>query len=200
MWYNITTEGENIAVLLNYHQGGFDMKSNIVARKFDVTPDIRERLDKKLAKLDKFFPEETTATVTLSSKRGRDNVEITIFYKSMTYRAEIHETDVLSGIDKAVDVIERQIRKNKTKLEKRLRDNAFTPVSESDQIVEDIPEEEIVITRNKQIDAVPMTTEEAVLQMNLTSHDFFIYKNEADGRVNVVYKRYDGGYGLLEIN
>lgn len=175
------------------------MKSNIVARKFDVTPDITERLDKKLSKLDKFFPEETTATVTLSSKRGRDNVEITIFYKSMTYRAEIHETDVLSGIDKAVDVIERQIRKNKTKLEKRLRDNAFEPIVETEP-VEEIAEEEIVITRNKQIDAVPMTTEEAVLQMNLTSHDFFIYKNENDGKVNVVYKRYDGGYGLLEVN
>ena len=175
------------------------MKSNIVARKFDVTPDITERLDKKLSKLDKFFPEETMATVTLSSKRGRDNVEITIFYKSMTYRAEIHETDVLSGIDKAVDVIERQIRKNKTKLEKRLRDNAFEPIVETEP-VEEIAEEEIVITRNKQIDAGPMTTEEAVLQMNLTSHDFFIYKNETDGKVNVVYKRYDGGYGLLEVN
>ena len=108
------------------------MKSNIVARKYEVTPDIKERLEKKLAKLDKFFPEETSATVTFSSKRGRDNVEITIFYKSMTYRAEVYETD-------------------------------------------------------------------AVIQMNLTSHDFFVYKNEKDDKVNIVYKRYDGGYGLLEV-
>ena len=173
------------------------MKSNIVARKYEVTPDIRERLDKKLAKLDKFFPEETGATVTFSSKRGRDNVEITIFYKSMTYRAEVYETDALSGIDKAVDIIERQIRKNKTKLEKRLRDNAFdAPIEEE---FKDISEETITITRNKQIELVPMSNEEAVLQMNLTSHDFFVYKNEKDGKVNIVYKRYDGGYGLLEV-
>lgn len=173
------------------------MKSNIVARKYEVTPDIRERLDKKLGKLDKFFPEETTATVTLSSKRGRDNVEITIFYKSMTYRAEVYETDALTGIDKAVAIIERQIRKNKTKLEKRLRDNAFDAVP--DEEFKDVAEEEIVITRNKQIELAPMTTDEAVLQMNLTSHDFFVFKNEADGKVNIVYKRYDGGYGLLEV-
>lgn len=173
------------------------MKSNIVARKYEVTPDIRERLEKKLTKLDKFFPEETGATVKFSSKRGRDNVEITIFYKSMTYRAEVYEQDAISGIDKAVDIIERQIRKNKTKLEKRLRDNAFEAPAEEE--FKDISEETISITRNKRIELVPMSNEEAVLQMNLTSHDFFVYKNEKDGKVNIVYKRYDGGYGLLEV-
>lgn len=173
------------------------MKSNIVARKYEVTPDIYERLEKKLSKLDKFFPEETGATVTFSSKRGRDNVEITIFYKSMTYRAEVYETDALTGIDKAVSIIERQIRKNKTKLEKRLRDNAFEAVP--DEEFRDIAEEEIVITRNKQIEPEAMSTDEAVLQMNLTSHDFFVFRNDTDGKVNIVYKRYDGGYGLLEV-
>ena len=173
------------------------MKANIVARKYEVTPDIREKLEKKLVKLDKFFPAETNATVTFSSKRGRDNVEITIFYKSMTYRAEVFESDALSGIDKAVSIIERQIRKNKTKLEKRLRDNAFDAVP--DEEFRDIPEEDIVITRNKQIELEPMSNDEAVLQMNLTSHDFFAFKNESDGKVNIVYKRYDGGYGLLEV-
>lgn len=173
------------------------MKSNIVARKYEVTPDIRERLDKKLLKLDKFFPEETCATVTFSSKRGRDNVEITIFYKSLTYRAEVYESDAISGIDKAVDIIERQIRKNKTKLEKRLRDNAFEFVEDDE--FKDVVEEAVNITRNKRIEPTQMSAEEAVLQMNLTSHDFFVYRNESDAKVNIVYKRYDGGYGLLEV-
>ncbi|MBR3994351.1 MAG: ribosome-associated translation inhibitor RaiA [Clostridia bacterium] len=173
------------------------MKSNIVARKYEVTSDIRDRLEKKLAKLDRFFSEETGATVTFSSKRGRDNVEITIFYKSMTYRAEVYETDVISGIDKAVDIIERQIRKNKTKLEKRLRDNAFEIAP--DEEMGNVPEEAITITRNKHIELMPMSTEEAVLQMNLISHDFFVFRNEKDAKVNIVYKRYDGGYGLLEV-
>ncbi len=173
------------------------MKSNIVARKYEVTSEIRDRLEKKLSKLDKFFPEETTANVSFSSKRGRDNVEITIFYKSLTYRAEVYETDAITGIDKAVSIIERQIRKNKTKLEKRLRENAFEQVP--DEEFRDVAEEQLTISRHKQIELVPMSTEEAVLQMNLTSHDFFVYKNDKDGKVNIVYKRYDGGYGILEV-
>lgn len=173
------------------------MKSNIVARKYEVTSEIRDRLEKKLSKLDRFFPEETTANVTFASKRGRDNVEITIFHKSLTYRAEVYEADALTGIDKAVSIIERQIRKNKTKLERRLRENAFEAVP--DEEFKDVAEEQLTISRHKQIELVPMSTEEAVLQMNLTSHDFFVYKNENDGKVNVVYKRYDGGYGILEV-
>lgn len=173
------------------------MKSNIIARKYEVTADIRDRLEKKLSKLDKFFPEETSANVTFSSKRGRDNVEITIFHKSLTYRAEVYESDAITGIDKAVSIIERQIRKNKTKLEKRLRENAFSVVP--DEEFADVSEEQITIARNKQIEAVPMSAEEAVLQMNLTSHDFFVYRSEKDNKVNIVYKRYDGDYGLLEI-
>lgn len=173
------------------------MKSVIVARKYEVTPDIRKHLEKKIAKLDRFFPEETSATATFSSKRGRDNVEITIFYKSMTYRAEVFAGDVVTCIDKAVEIIERQIRKNKTKLEKRLRDNAFEAPADED--FADVPEETVTITRNKQIELVPMSAEEAVLRMNLTSHDFFVYRNDKDSKVNIVYKRYDGGYGLLEV-
>ncbi len=173
------------------------MKSNIVSRKYEVTQEIRDRLEKKLAKLDKFFPEETCANVTFSSKRGRDNVEVTIFYKSMTYRAEAFEQDAIAAIDKVVSVIERQIRKNKTKLEKRLRENAFEIAPDEEFL--DIKEEPITISRNKKIEAVPMSTEEAVLQMNLSSHDFFIFKSESNDSVNIVYKRYDGGYGLLEV-
>ncbi len=174
------------------------MKSNIVARKnFEITDDVRARLDKKLAKLDKFFSEDTCANVTLSSKRGRDNVEVTIFYKSLTYRAEAFENDVFIAIDKVVSIIERQIRKNKTKLEKRLRDNAFAEAPSED--IGDVEEEEIVITRNKKIELYPMSIEEAVLQMNLTSHDFFVFRNAADGKTNIVYKRLDSGYGLLEL-
>ena len=172
------------------------MKSNIVARKYEVTDPVRDRLDKKLAKLDKFFPSEITANVSFSSKRGRDKVEITIFYKSLTYRAEVIDPDVILAIDKAVSIIERQIRKNKTKLEKRLRDNAFA--EPADQEFADVTEETVVISRSKKLELQPMSTEEAVLQMNLTAHDFFVYR-DLENKIKIVYKRYDGDYGQLEI-
>ena len=169
------------------------MKAIIVARKFNVTEDIKARIDKKLKKLDKFFPEILDATVTLSEKRGRETVEITFFRNRTIFRAEETGKDAISALDKAVDVLERQIRKNKTRLEKQKH-----IVKELPEALKDETEEVIKVTRQKKFEILPMSVEEAVMQMNLLSHSFFMFRNAETGSMNVVYKRNDDEYGIIE--
>lgn len=169
------------------------MNAIIVARRFNVTPDIKERIDKKLRKLDKFFPEELDATVTLSEKRGRETVEITFFRNGTIFRAEETEKDVFTALDRAVDVLERQIRKNKTRLAKKVHVIKDFPIS-----IDDEAEEVIKITKKKKFELLPMSVEEAVMQMNLLSHSFFVFTNGETGSINVVYRRDDDEYGIIE--
>lgn len=169
------------------------MKTTIVSRKYEVTDDLKERLDKKLSKLDKFFASEAETSVTFSEERGRHRVEITIFYRKTIFRAEVFEGDPISAIDKAVNIIERQIRKNKTKLEKRLHGGDFSAFAD---MVEE-QEESIKISKVKKFAVKPMTVEEAVLQMNLIGHDFFLFINDETDEVNVVYKRKNDDYGVI---
>lgn len=170
------------------------MKTTIVSRKYELTNDIKERLDKKLGKLDKFFNNESSAdaTVTFSEERGRHRVEITIFCKGTIFRAEVFESDPISSVDKAADILERQIRKNKTKLEKKLRSADFTAFGNAPE-----EEETYKITRTKEFELTPMSVEEAVLQMNLLGHEFFLFINDATDEVNLVYKRKNNDYGLI---
>ena len=169
------------------------MKAIIVARRFNLTEDIKERIDKKLKKLDKYFPEVLDATVTLSEKRGRETVEITFFRNGTIFRAEETEKDVLTALDRAIDVLERQIRKNKTRLEKKIHITKEFPVSTVEE-----PEEVIKVTKKKKFEMLPMSVEEAVMQMNLLSHSFFVFRNGTTGAINVVYKRKDDEYGVIE--
>ena len=170
------------------------MKTTIVSRKYYVTNDLKERLDRKLSKLDKFFTSEADTSVTFSEERGRHRVEITIFYKGTIFRAEVFESDPISSIDKAVSIIERQIRKNKTKLEKRLHGGGdFSAFAD----MVDEPEENIKISKIKKFAVKPMTVEEAVLQMNLIGHEFFLFLNEETEEINVVYKRKNDDYGVI---
>ncbi len=173
------------------------MKTTIVARRYEVTDFMRERLDKKLSKLDRFFSDEAAATVTMSSERGREKLELTINYKGTLFRAEVIEDDMIAAIDRSADVVERQIRKNKTKLEKRLRDGAFEKslVGFSDEAID---EDVIEITKVKQFHVKAMSPEEAVLQMNLLGHTFFLFRNVDGGEINLVYKKKSGEYGLIE--
>ncbi|MDD2268680.1 MAG: ribosome-associated translation inhibitor RaiA [Eubacteriales bacterium] len=169
------------------------MKAIIVARKFNVTEDIKARIDKKLKKLDKFFPEVLDATVTLSEKRGRETVEITFFRNGTIFRAEETGKDAISALDKAVDVLERQIRKNKTRLEKQKHIVKDFPPAQNEET-----EEVIKVTKQKKFEILPMSVEEAIMQMNLLSHSFFMFRNAETGSMNVVYKRNDDEYGIIE--
>lgn len=170
------------------------MKIKFIARKFNITDDVKERFQKKLSKLDKFFPAETEAVVSLYEEKIGERVEITIRNGSTIFRAEQTDKDVACALDDAMDVLERQIRRNRTRLEKRkqISEEAYRGFSPDDA------EEDIKISKVKQFDLHPMTVEEAILQMNLLSHEFFLFKNAETGVLNVVYKRKNNDYGLIE--
>jgi putative sigma-54 modulation protein len=173
------------------------MKFIISGKNFDVTDALKERVRKKLGKLEKFFNPRTEVNVTMSTQRNKPILEVTIPANSVTLRAEVSCDDMYSCIDKAEDILERQIRKYKTRLEKRLHSGAFKP--EYFSTANDVEEEtEFNVVRTKRFAVKPMPVDEAILQMNLLGHEFFMFSNADTNKVNVVYKRKDGNYGLIE--
>ena len=173
------------------------MKITIVGRKLNVYEDTRELIERKLAKLDKYFKSEATeATVTLSRKRNVSSLEVTINAGGTLFRSEVDADDFRIALDQTVDHIEGQIRKNKTKLAKRLRENVMD-MSMIPDPVEEAPEDEPII-RVKQFEFKPMTPEEAIMQMNLLGHSFYVFNDVTTGDTCVVYTRKDGDYGLIE--
>ena len=169
------------------------MKMVIVARDMQVKDEWRTMREKKLAKLDRFFSDEASATVTFSHTKTKETVEVTIHAAGTVFRCEVTEDTFRDAMDKAISTIERQIRRNKTRLEKRLRTADFTPDPGFD-----IPDEEPeFFIRRKSFPLSPMSVEEAILQMNLSDHSFFIFEDDKTGDICVVYKRKDDTYGLL---
>ncbi|PWL51297.1 MAG: ribosome-associated translation inhibitor RaiA [Clostridiales bacterium] len=169
------------------------MKIHFDTRKGSVSEQTMAAAEKKLAKLDRFFNEDAVAEVKFSEVRGQTVVEVTVRSAHMYFRAEERSGDEYAAVDNAVEAIVRQIRKNKTRLEKRLRDGAFErSVGEAAA-----PEQEMV--RRKRFELKPMTEEEATLQMELLNHQFYLFKNsDANNRICVVYGRENGGYGIIE--
>lgn len=179
------------------------MKIIVTGRKFTITEDLNEKIQKKIHKLEKFFHEDCEAFVTLSIQKERHIVELTVNHRGMIFRALVENYDMYVAIDKAVEVIERQIRKNKTRLEKKLKSGAFLKQERPLDIVpdddaEDEEEKEFVILKNKKFLVKPMSSEEAILQMNLLGHSFFVFKDASSNDLAIVYKRKDGNYGLME--
>lgn len=177
------------------------MKFTFVEKKIQITDNLRDYAEKKISKLDRFFKDESEAFATFSIERGRHKVEVTLKNNGMFYRVSEKTNDMYASIDSACAAIERQIRKNKTRLSKRLREGALEreihPVNYAGQ--EEEEEHDFEIVRTKRFSIKPMTPEEAILQMNLLEHEFFVFKNQdADDGFAVVYKRKQGGYGLIE--
>jgi putative sigma-54 modulation protein len=173
------------------------MKLIISGKNIDVTDSLRDKINKKLGKLDKFFSPHTEAHVTMSVEKNRQILEVTILYNGILFRAEVANEDMYACIDRSIDILIGQIRKNKTRLEKKLHDDAFA----DDDYKADFPveeEQEFKILRTKRFAIKPMAVEEAILQMNLLGHEFFMFSNAETNEVNVVYKRKDGNYGLIE--
>lgn len=170
------------------------MKMTTTGRKCTLRPSFVERTEAKLSKLDKFFDAGAAADVTVSNERDRQRVEITIRYNGMVFRAEETAEDANEAVDRLMDVLLRQIRKNKTRLEKRLRSHAFDDVVHEP----DWAEEEYNVVKSKSFPVKPMDVQEAILQMNLIGHQFYMFRNGDTGEINVVYHRRDGDYGLLE--
>ena len=180
------------------------MKFVFTDKKVNLPNSIHAYAEKKVGKLDRFFKEDATASITFSLEKDRLNkVEITIRSSGTIFRVSESTADMRASIDAAVATLERQIRKNKTRLEKRLRQGAFERTLDASEITSFAPDEpeegEYRIVRSKTFPIKPMTRDEAILQMNLLGHSFFAFKDEeADGAFAVVYRRYDGDYGLIE--
>ena len=177
------------------------MKFTFACKKISLNDSIKEYAEKKISKLDKYFPEEADAFVTFAvEKKNRCVVELTIRSTNGTlFRAQTEDPDgdMRGAIDEAVSLIDRRIRKNKTRLAKNLRADALvSSVPAEFDVVED---NDFDIIRTKRFAVKPMTTDEAILQMNLLEHSFFAFRDEdCDGAFAVVYRRTDGGYGLIE--
>ena len=176
------------------------MKFTFTEKRMDSSEDLRAYATKKIGKLDKFFKNEAEAFVTFSIERGRFLAEITIHNNGMYYRASELTNDMYASVDSGVAAIERQIRRNKTRLAKRLREGALEreAVPAYAPMEDDADNEEFRIVRSKRFSIKPMSAEEAILQMNLLGHEFFVFRNmDAEDAVAVVYKRKQGGYGLI---
>ncbi|MBR7181423.1 MAG: ribosome-associated translation inhibitor RaiA [Clostridia bacterium] len=169
------------------------MKITVSGKQMTIRPSLKELTDKKLAKFDRFFGDDAEADVVYSCRHDLQYVEITIVYGGTIFRSEEGADTFQTAIERAIDALERQIRKNKTRLEKRLRAGAF--VAEADDI--DEPEEESFRIRVKSFPIKPMSVEEAILQMNLLEHQFFVFRDAETNEPCVVYRRKDGNYGLI---
>ena len=171
------------------------MKTTIKAQQMHVPTSFYPAAEKKLSKFDRFFPEDTEVVLKLSSKRSLDSVELTINYGGILYRSEKQADSLLSALDESIEATLRQIRKNKTRLEKKLRGGAFVKAADEAETIEEEDAEKI--TRVKTFTLKPMSAEEAILQMNLLDHSFFVFTDQETGKISVVYKRSESDYGMI---
>ena len=174
-------------------KGDVVVNITIICRKCTPREDFKERAEEKLRKVERFFGPDATAKITATVEKNQKICEITLIKKSMIFRAQERSDDLEDALDMCVDSIIRQIRKNKTRIEKKLRDVSF-----DDVLAEDFDEEEIEVVRSKTVVLKPETVDEAILQMNLLGHMFYMFRNAETDDICVVYKRNDGGYGLIE--
>lgn len=177
------------------------MKITINTRGIDVSESFKAHIEKKLAKFDKYFRDEASAKVKVSKKPNLETVELTLMSGGTIFKSEQSDETAMNALDTCVYAIERQIRKNKTALEKKLRQGVFVKgldayAPDSDD-TEDFDEEQGTVVREKSFKLKPMSVDEAIMQMNLLEHSFFVYVSDRDGKVNVVYKRSDGNYGNI---
>ena len=175
------------------------MKFQFSEKKVKLPGSVHAYAEKKVMKLARFFEEDAEALVVFSVEKNRNNVELTVRGAGTVFRANESTSDMFASIDASVGTIEGQIRKNKTRLARRLRQDAFSRSVEETSFVVEESEEDLSIVRVKEFYFKPMTREEAVMQMNLLEHSFFAFRDEDNnGAFAVVYRRNDGGYGLIE--
>ena len=175
------------------------MKFQYSEKKIKLPGNVHAYAEKKVMKLARYFDEDAEALVVFSTEKNRNKVELTVHGAGTWFRASESTSDMFASIDAAVATIEGQIRKNKTRLARRLRQDAFVRTVEETSFVPEEAEDDLSIVRTKQFYFRPMTREEAVLQMNLLEHNFFAFRDEDNGGTfAVVYRRNDGGYGLIE--
>ena len=180
------------------------MNFNIRGENLEITPALREHVEKKVGKLEKYFDNlRSDVNVKMSVKSTEQRVEITIPMPKLVLRAEETHTDMYAAVDLVIEKLERQIRKHKTKVNRKFRSadsvkymfkNDLEPLAQEDFQDED----ELEVVRTKRFDLKPMDAEEAILQMDMLGHNFFVFSSSINGSTSVVYKRRDGKYGLIE--
>lgn len=178
------------------------MKFTFTEKKVNLPKSLHNYAEKKVGKLERYFKTEPEANLVFSVEKDRNKVELTIRSGGTILRVAESTSDMFASVDAAVTSMERQLRKHKTRLEKRLRQDAFERSVSAEEVstfVPDVVEEsEFEVVRTKRFPIKPMTVDEAILQMDLLGHSFFAFRNEDGGAFSVVYKRNDGGYGLIE--
>ena len=175
------------------------MKFQYSEKKVKLPGNVHAYAEKKVMKLARYFEEDAEALVVFSVEKNRNNVELTVHGAGTWFRAHESTSDMFASIDAAIGTIEGQIRKNKTRLARRLRHDAFARSVEETSFTAEEPEDDLSIVKIKSFYFRPMNREEAVLQMNLLEHNFFAFRDEDNGGAfAVVYRRNDGGYGLIE--
>ena len=175
------------------------MKFQFSEKKVKLPGNVHAYAEKKVMKLARYFEEDAEALIVFSVEKNRNKVELTVHGANTWFRASESTSDMFASIDASVATIEGQIRKNKTRLARRLRQDAFVRNVEETSFVPEEAEADLSIVRIKQFSFRAMTREEAVLQMNLLEHSFFAFRDaDHKGAFAVVYRRNDGGYGLIE--
>lgn len=176
---------------------GYIMKINISTKNYDLNDNTEERLNRKLKKLEKYFDKDTSVNAIISSFRGMPKLEVTIRAKQATFRAESVNKNIYDNIDIVVDKLSSQMSKFKGKLEARYKENKslrFELIPDPDEHAED----DMLIERRKAVRLEPMNAEEAMLQMEMLGHDFFVFLDMDTNAVSVIYRRKDNAYGLIE--
>lgn len=176
------------------------MKFNIAARNMELTDGLKSAVEEKLSKLDRYFKDDTTINVTMSVEKDRKKIEVTVPVKGHIIRSEQITNDMYASIDMVLEVIERQMRKYRTKLANRYQ-HSKEQVEFAEEYLDpaaDEDDEEIKIIRSKKFGIKPMYPEDACIQMELLGHNFYVFRNAQTEEVNVVYKRRDGAFGLIE--
>lgn len=174
------------------------MRISIIGKNTEVTPALKEMIEKKISKLDKYFEPHVEARAKLTVQRNRHIFEVTIPFNGVILRGEEATEDMYKSIDRVEEKLQRQIIKQKTKLARRNSESLRFPEIEEVAIEEEFESDEPSIVRMKKFCANAMSSEEAILQMELLGHSFFVYEDIDEGSICVIYKRKDGNYGLLE--
>lgn len=170
------------------------MNIDIRGKNVQITPALKDHVEKKIGKLGRFFDTDQEAQVTLTVQKESHKIEVTMPINGYILRSEEETGDMYASIDLVIDKLERQIHKYKTRISKKVRETGIKEISPQTEVIEEEPQ----LVRTKKFALKPMPVEEAILQMNLIGHSFFVFSNAETEEINVVYKRKDGNYGLIE--
>lgn len=175
------------------------MKVIITSKNFNASDHLKETIETKFEKLGKYFSKDIVANVTLNMEKGRQKIEATINAKGTIFRAEDTTNDIYAGVDRVVDKLSSQMSRFKTKLQRKHKDHKEFFFGELPDVMEQAPDEERIV-RRKRFELIPMSVDEAIMQMELLEHSFYVFLNMESDSVNIVYKRKDDDYGLLEVH